>query len=32
VIGSGLDIADLAPDRFARGFENPLAYGPGARA
>lgn len=27
-----VDIAALAPDRFARGELNPLAYGPGARA
>lgn len=27
-----VDIADLAPDRFARGIENRCAYGPGARA
>jgi glycine/D-amino acid oxidase-like deaminating enzyme len=27
-----VDIADLAPDRFSRGLENRLAYGPGARA
>ncbi|MGI9117389.1 MAG: NAD(P)/FAD-dependent oxidoreductase [Gaiellales bacterium] len=27
-----IDVADLDPARFARGFENPCAYGPGARA
>ena len=27
-----IDVTDLAPDRFDRGFENPCAYGPGARA
>ena len=27
-----VDVAALAPDRFARGELNPLAYGPGARA
>jgi hypothetical protein len=27
-----IDVADLDPGRFARGFENPCAYGPGARA
>ncbi len=27
-----IDVTDLAPDRFARGVENALAYGPGARA
>jgi len=27
-----IDVSDLAPDRFERGFENPCAYGPGARA
>ena len=27
-----IDVTDLNPDRFARGFENPCAYGPGARA
>ena len=27
-----INVTDLAPDRFARGFENRLAYGPGARA
>jgi glycine/D-amino acid oxidase-like deaminating enzyme len=27
-----IDVSDLDPGRFARGFENPCAYGPGARA
>ena len=27
-----IDVDDLDPGRFARGFENPCAYGPGARA
>ncbi len=27
-----IDVTDLDPGRFARGFENPCAYGPGARA
>lgn len=27
-----IDVADLDPDRFARGFLNTCAYGPGARA
>jgi hypothetical protein len=25
-------VADLDPARFSRGFANPCAYGPGARA
>jgi hypothetical protein len=27
-----IDVADLDPARFSRGFANPCAYGPGARA
>ena len=27
-----IDVTDLDPGRFARGFENRCAYGPGARA
>jgi len=27
-----INVDDLDPGRFARGFENPCAYGPGARA
>jgi hypothetical protein len=27
-----IDVADLDPARFDRGFVNPCAYGPGARA